>query len=71
MIWLVPLVPLVPGAVPMALLVAALLLTQLEFPRNYWDLALHFDSAVIAVVAARNLVLVALTIVLMRRLLPR
>jgi uncharacterized membrane protein len=70
LIWLVPLVPLVGGAVAPALLVAALVLTQLEFPRNYWDLALHFDGDVVAIVLARNLVLVALTVILARRLLP-
>lgn len=65
LIWLVPLVPLVRGrrgAAATGLLTAALVLTQLWFPRRYWDYALHFRLA--GVVLARDLVLVALLAVL-------
>ncbi len=67
LIWLVPLVPLVRGRrglVAAALLAVALVLTQLWFPYRYWDLALRFDMAASWLVLARDLVLVALLIVL-------
>jgi hypothetical protein len=65
LIWLVPLVALVPrrrGVMATALLAAALVLTQVWFPRHYWDYAMHFHRA--GVVLARDLVLVALLAVL-------
>ena len=61
LLWLVPLVPLVRGRrglVAVALLTAALVLTQVWFPTRYWDYVQRFDLA--GVVLARNLVLVAL-----------
>jgi hypothetical protein len=61
LIWLVPLVALVPrrrGVVAVALLSVALVLTQVWFPGRYWDYAMHFHLA--GVVLARDLVLVAL-----------
>jgi hypothetical protein len=67
LIWLIPLVPLVGGRRGLAasgLLAAALVLTQLWFPYRYWELALEFDAAVSWLVFARNLVLVALTFLL-------
>ena len=67
LIWLVPLVPLVRGRrglVASLVLAAALVLTQLWFPYRYWDLALHFDTAASWLVLARDLVLVALLVVL-------
>ena len=67
LIWLVPLVPLVRGRrgfAACALLVTALVLTQIWFPFRYWDLALHFDALASWVVLARDLVLVALLAVL-------
>jgi uncharacterized membrane protein len=60
MIWLIPLVPLVRSRVAQLLLVAALVLTQIEFPARYWKLANNLDPAVAGVVLARDLVLVAL-----------
>ena len=67
LIWLIPLVPLVRGRrglTAAALLAAALALTQQWFPYRYWDLALRFDTAASWLVLARDLVLVALLIVL-------
>ena len=67
LIWLIPLVPLVRGRrglVASALLGVALVLTQLWFPYRYWDLALGFDETASWLVLARDLVLVALLIVL-------
>jgi uncharacterized membrane protein len=61
LLWLIPLVPLVRGrrgAVAIALLTAALVLTQVWFPMRYWNYVQRFDLA--GVVLARNLVLVAL-----------
>ncbi len=65
LIWLVPLVPLVRGrrgAAGTALLTAALVLTQVWFPRHYFAYAIGFHRA--GVVLARDLVLVALAAVL-------
>jgi len=67
LIWLLPLVPLVRGRrglVASAVLAAALVLTQLWFPNRYWRLALHQDSIASWLVFARDLVLVALVLVL-------
>jgi Glycosyltransferase family 87 len=63
MIWLAPLVALVGGrrgAAAGALLVAAMVLTQLWFPYHYWSLALSFAARPSWLVLARDLVLVAL-----------
>jgi len=65
LLWLVPLVPLVRGRRGIAatiLLSAALVLTQVWFPWRYWGYVEHFHLA--GVVLARNLVLVALLVVL-------
>ena len=67
LIWLIPLVPLVRGRrglAASALLAVALVLTQLWFPYRYWDLALRFDKPASWLVLARDLVLVALLVVL-------
>lgn len=67
MIWLIPLVPLVRGRrglVASGLFAAALLLTQAWFPRRYWDLALNFGTTPSWLVVARDVVLVALLLVL-------
>jgi len=67
LIWLIPLVPLVRGRrglAASALLAVALVLTQLWFPYRYWDLALRFDEPASWLVLARDLVLVALLVVL-------
>jgi hypothetical protein len=60
LIWLIPLVPLVRGRrglVASALLVVALVLTQLWFPYRYWDFALEFDQTTSWLVLGRDLVL--------------
>jgi uncharacterized membrane protein len=63
LIWLIPLVPLVRGRralVAVPLFGAALVLTQLWFPRHYWDLALRFASPYSWLLLARDLAVVAL-----------
>ena len=68
LIWLVPVVPLARRYGANALLLAALVLTQLWFPFRYWDLVREFDPLVSWLVLARDLVLVALLVVLVRSL---
>ncbi|HKT43581.1 MAG TPA: glycosyltransferase 87 family protein [Gaiellaceae bacterium] len=59
MVWLIPLVPLVRSRLAQVFLVAALVLTQIEFPARYWSfVALH--PGIATVVLWRDLVLVAL-----------
>jgi uncharacterized membrane protein len=65
LLWLIPLVPLVRGRRGLAatgLLSVALVLTQVWFPRRYWNYVFAFHNA--DVVLARNLALVALLAVL-------
>ena len=60
LLWLIPLVPLVRGRRGIAatsLLTGALVLTQVWFPRRYWDYVYAFRGA--ELVLARNLLLVA------------
>jgi len=67
LIWLIPVVPLVPGRRGlwgMALLAGALVLTQLWFPFRYWDLANDLDPMSSWLVLARDLVLAALAVLL-------
>jgi len=67
LIWLLPLVPLVRGRrglTASAVLALALVLTQLWFPYRYWRLALHQDAFASWLVFARDLVLIALVVVL-------
>src|SRR5437016_5903152 len=67
LIWLIPIVPLVRGrrgVLASGLLAVALVLTQLWFPFRYWDLANHFDVAPSWLVLARDVLLVALAVVL-------
>jgi len=69
LIWLVPVVVLVRGRrglVAGALLVAACVLTQLWFPYRYWRLVYEFDATASWLVLARDVVLVALLVVLLR-----
>ena len=69
LIWLVPVVPLVAGLRGLrasGLLVGCLVLTQLWFPSRYWDLARELDPLPSALVLARDLVLVALLVVLLK-----
>jgi uncharacterized membrane protein len=76
LIWLLPLVPLVRGRrglAASAVLLVALVLTQLWFPYRYWRLALQQDAIASWLVFARDLVLVGLVLVLAmpRRAAPR
>jgi hypothetical protein len=67
LIWLIPVVPLVRGrrgAWASGLLLAALVLTQIWFPFRYFRLALDFEAGLSWVLLARDLVLVALVVVL-------
>jgi hypothetical protein len=68
LIWLIALVPLVRRWSAWGLYVAALVLTQAWFPHHYWGYALHFQTTESWLVLARDLVLVALLVVLV---LPR
>ncbi len=67
LIWLIPVVPLVRGRrglLASGLLAAALVLTQLWFPFHYWKLATDFDATASWLVLTRDVVLVALAVVL-------
>jgi uncharacterized membrane protein len=69
LVWLVPLVLLVRGrrgAVASALLLAALVLTQLWFPYRYWEYVRELDVDLAWLVLARDVVLVALLLTLVR-----
>ena len=69
LIWLLPAVVLVGGLRGLkasVLLAAALVLTQLWFPSRYWDLARELELVPSALVFVRDLVLVALLVVLVR-----
>jgi uncharacterized membrane protein len=63
LIWLLPVVPLARRWGATVLLAAALILTQLWFPFRYWDLAREFDPVASWLVVARDLVLVALLVI--------
>jgi Glycosyltransferase family 87 len=68
LIWLIPVVPLVRGRRGLwacALLLAALVLTQLWFPFRYFRLAIGFEAGLSWLLLARDLVLVALTATLL------
>ena len=67
LIWLIPVVPLVRGRRGLrasVLLAVALVLTQVWFPFRYFRLALHFDEGLSWLLLARDLTLVALTVLL-------
>jgi hypothetical protein len=69
LIWLVPAVPLVAGLRGLRasmLLAGALVLTQLWFPSRYWDLARDLDLLPSLLVLARDVVLLALLVTLVR-----
>jgi len=73
LIWLIPLVPLIGGRRGLAacgLLAAALVLTQIWFPFRYWELALEFDTVASWLVLVRDIVLIALTVMLITRVRP-
>jgi 8-oxo-dGTP pyrophosphatase MutT (NUDIX family) len=68
LIWLIPFVPLVRGRRGLrasVLLAVALVLTQAWFPQHYWSYALHFSTPVAFLVVARDVVLIALLVVLL------
>jgi hypothetical protein len=67
LIWLIPVVPLVRGRRGLwagALLLAALVLTQVWFPFRYYRLALDFEAGLSWVLLARDITLVALALLL-------
>jgi len=67
LIWLIPVVPLVRGRRGLAaggLVAAAFVLTQIWFPFRYFRLALHFEGELSWVLLARDLALVATTLLL-------
>ncbi len=71
LIWLIPVVPLVRGRRGLwasGLLLLALVLTQLWFPFRYFRLANDFEEGLSWLLLARDLVLVALTVVLVTSL---
>jgi hypothetical protein len=70
-VWLVPFVAVVPDVAAILLLIAALVLTQTWFPRHYWDLALRFEPLESWELLARDLVVVALFVLLAMRALRR
>jgi hypothetical protein len=59
-VWLIPLVPLVRSRLEPLLLAAVLVLTQVEFPGRYWQLAVALQPGISWVVLARDLCVVAL-----------
>jgi Glycosyltransferase family 87 len=68
LIWLIPIVPLVRGRRGLgasALLLLALVVTQLWFPFRYWDLVLHFDALASWLVPLRDLLLLGVLAVLL------
>lgn len=71
LVWLAPLVPLVPGVAASALLVVALLLTQSYFPRDYWGFADGLYERESLEVLVRDLVVVALFALLLSRVARR
>ena len=71
LIWLIPVVPLVRGRRGVgacALLALALVLTQLWFPSRYFRLALGFEAGLSWLLLSRDLVVVALTALLVTSL---
>jgi hypothetical protein len=71
LIWLIPVVPLVRGRRGLlagGLLAAALVMTQLWFPFRYFRLALDFEQGLSSLLLARDLALVALTVLLVTSL---
>ena len=74
LVWLLAIVVLVPGVrgtIAVILLLVACLLTRAWFPHGYWDLVKRFDPTASWLVLARDLVLVAVFVVLVVRLKAR
>jgi uncharacterized membrane protein len=63
-IWLIPFVALLRSVTARVLFIAALVLTQVYFPKRYWRYAIGFHPAESWVVLARNMLVVALFTVL-------
>jgi hypothetical protein len=62
LIWIVPLVALVPatrGRLALLLVALATAITQVWFPQRYWRLVLHFDAIASWALLCRNLLLLA------------
>jgi uncharacterized membrane protein len=64
LVWLIPLVPLVRSRLAQTLALTALVLTQVEFPARYWQLANDLRPSIVGVVLARDLVLVGIAALL-------
>jgi hypothetical protein len=60
LIWLIPLAPLVRSWLARGLFLASLVLTQLYFPRDYWNLVISFAQRESAELLLRDLAVVAL-----------
>ncbi|HET8528643.1 MAG TPA: glycosyltransferase 87 family protein [Gaiellaceae bacterium] len=65
MIWLFALVPLAGRLVPLAVYGIGLVLTQVYFPRRYWELATGLYRLEVGIVLLRDLAVVALLCVLL------
>jgi hypothetical protein len=68
LVWLIPLVPLVRGRrglLASAVLAVALILTQLWFPQRYFQYSVAFEPWLVAVVVARDLLLIVLAAALL------
>jgi hypothetical protein len=59
LIWLIPLVPIVRSFTARVLFAGALILTQIYFPRRYWDLVIELRARVSTIVLLRDLFVVA------------
>ena len=74
LIWLLAVVVLVPGLrgmIATLLLLAACAVTRMWFPRTYWDLVKQFDPTASWLVLARDILLVAVFVVLIARIRAR
>ena len=64
LLWLIPFVPLTRRAAAVSLYVMALVLTQVYFPKRYWDYASGLHRVEVGIVGLRDLAVVALFAVL-------
>ena len=74
LVWLLPIVVIVPGlrgAIATILLLVACLLTRAWFPHSYWELVREFDPTSSWLVLVRDLVLVTVFVVLVVRFRAR
>ena len=70
LIWLLPFVPLA-GPRAAALYVAALVVTNVWYPKHYLDVVVHMNRGGIVLLVARNVLLIALLWVLLAQIEPR